>query len=87
MPDYLETVVDKFIFRVAADRLYNSEGVWVQAEGRRMRIGRPSRSLDEVLPYLAALPGVIAYNLQAQTLTFRRQPGFLTLYSDQVHIT
>lgn len=50
-------------------------------------IGRPSRSLDEVLPYLATLPGVIAYNPQAHTLTFRRQPGFLTLYSDKVYIT
>jgi ArsR family metal-binding transcriptional regulator len=50
-------------------------------------IGKPSRLLDEVLPYLATLPGVIAYNPQAQTLTFRRQPGFLTLYSDRVYIT
>jgi glycine cleavage system H lipoate-binding protein len=39
MPEYLETVVDKFIFRVAGDRLYNSEGVWAQAEGSRVRIG------------------------------------------------
>ena len=50
-------------------------------------IGRPSRSLDEILPYLATLPSVIAYNPQAHTLTFRRQPGFLTLYSDRVYIT
>jgi xanthine/CO dehydrogenase XdhC/CoxF family maturation factor len=38
-------------------------------------------------PYLAALPGVIAYNPDAGTLTFRRQPGFLTLYPDMVYIT
>lgn len=50
-------------------------------------VGRPSRSLDEVLSYLATLPGVIAYNPQTRTLTFRRQPGFLTLYSDRVYIT
>jgi ArsR family metal-binding transcriptional regulator len=50
-------------------------------------IGKSSRSLDEVLPYLAALPGVIGYNPQAHILTFRRQPGFLTLYSDRVYIT
>jgi ArsR family metal-binding transcriptional regulator len=55
--------------------------------GRIIVIGKPSRSLDAVLPYLAALPGVIAYNPQAYTLTFRRQPGFLTLYSDRVYIT
>ncbi len=55
--------------------------------GRIIVIGRPSRPLDEVLPYLATLPGVIAYNPQTHTLTFRRQPGFLTLYSDRIYIT
>ena len=50
-------------------------------------IGKPSRLLDEVLPYLATLPGVIAYNPQTRTLTFRRPLGFMTLYSDQVYIT
>jgi ArsR family metal-binding transcriptional regulator len=55
--------------------------------GRIIVTGRPSRQLDEVLPYLATLPGVIAYNPQAHTLTFRRQPGFLTLYSDRIYIT
>jgi glycine cleavage system H protein len=39
MPDYLETTVDKFIFRVATDRYYSGEGMWVQAEGNRIRIG------------------------------------------------
>jgi glycine cleavage system H protein len=39
MPEFLETTVDKFIFRVATDRLYNGEGVWAQAEGNRVRIG------------------------------------------------
>jgi ArsR family metal-binding transcriptional regulator len=55
--------------------------------GKIIVIGRPSRLLDDVLPYLAALPGVIAYNPGAGTLTFRRQPGFLTLYSDKVYLT
>jgi ArsR family metal-binding transcriptional regulator len=55
--------------------------------GRIIVIGKPFRSLDEVLPYLATLPGVIAYKPQAGTLTFRRQPGFLTLYSDRVYIS
>lgn len=49
-------------------------------------VGRPSRSLDQVLPYLATLPGVISWNPDALTLTFRRQPGFLTLTPDQVEI-
>jgi glycine cleavage system H protein len=39
MPDYLETVVDKFIFRVATNRLYNGEGVWALPEGNLVRIG------------------------------------------------
>jgi glycine cleavage system H protein len=39
MPDYLETSVDKFIFRVATDRLYSPEGIWALAEGERVRIG------------------------------------------------
>jgi glycine cleavage system H protein len=39
MPDYLETTVDKFIFKVATDRHYTAEGLWVLAEGNRVRIG------------------------------------------------
>lgn len=54
--------------------------------GKIIVIGQPERSLDEVIPYLATLPGVIAYNPETLTLTFRRQPGFLTLYSDKVYI-
>jgi glycine cleavage system H protein len=30
VPDYLEATFDKFTFRVATDRLYSPEGVWVQ---------------------------------------------------------
>ena len=55
--------------------------------GKIIVIGKPDRPLDEVIPYLATLPGVIAYNPETLTLTFRRQPGFLTLYSDKVYIT
>ncbi len=39
MPEYLETTVDKFIFRVAADRSYSREGLWVLAEGGNVRLG------------------------------------------------
>jgi glycine cleavage system H protein len=39
MPEYLETTVDKFVFRVATDRLFSPEGVWVQAQGNRVRVG------------------------------------------------
>lgn len=39
MPQFLETTVDKFTFRVATDRTYTSEGLWVLAEGDGVRIG------------------------------------------------
>ena len=43
MAEYLQTTVDKFTFRVATDRLYAAEGVWVLAERsgdlHRVRIG------------------------------------------------
>ena len=39
MPDFLETTVDKFTFKVAKDRFYSSEGVWVKEEHGRVRIG------------------------------------------------
>jgi glycine cleavage system H protein len=41
MPQYLEMTADKFTFRVATDRLYTKEGVWVlpEADGKRARVG------------------------------------------------
>ena len=39
MPEYLETLVDKFSFKVATDRFYNCEGVWAKPEGSVVRIG------------------------------------------------
>lgn len=39
MAEFLETTVDKFIFKVATDRLYSPEGVWLQEEGDRVRLG------------------------------------------------
>lgn len=56
--------------------------------GRIIVIAEPSRTLDEVLPFVAAItPSVIAFNPRAGTLTLRRQPGFITLYRDQAIIT
>jgi glycine cleavage system H protein len=40
MPDLLECTSDKFIFRVATDRLYSRDGLWVLPEQPgRVRIG------------------------------------------------
>lgn len=39
--EFLETTVDKFIFRVATDRRYSKDGVWVVdcEGGNRLRLG------------------------------------------------
>jgi ArsR family metal-binding transcriptional regulator len=55
--------------------------------GKIIVIGDPSRKLDDVLPYLANLPNVISYNPESSTLTLRRQPGFISLYSEKAYIT
>jgi ArsR family metal-binding transcriptional regulator len=55
--------------------------------GKLIVIGRPSCSLEEVIPYLATLPSVISFNPDQCTLTFRRQPGFLTLQRGEVYFT
>jgi glycine cleavage system H protein len=41
MPAYLEMTADKFTFRVATDRLYTAEGVWIlpEPDGKRVRVG------------------------------------------------
>jgi glycine cleavage system H protein len=39
MPEYLETMVDKFTFKVATDRLYTEEGIWAKPEGKLARVG------------------------------------------------
>lgn len=41
MPEYLETTVDKFIFRVATDRFYGPQGIWAMeiAGSGRLRLG------------------------------------------------
>ena len=39
MIGFLETTVDKFTFKVATDRFYSTEGVWVKEENGRVRIG------------------------------------------------
>jgi ArsR family metal-binding transcriptional regulator len=50
-------------------------------------IGKPSRTLEDVLPYIATLPDVIAFNADRCAITFRRQPGLLTLQSNEVYVT
>jgi glycine cleavage system H protein len=39
MSGFLEITVDKFTFKVATDRFYTPEGVWIKEENGRLRIG------------------------------------------------
>lgn len=39
MSDDLELRIDKFTFRIATDRYYTSEGLWVKPEDKLVRIG------------------------------------------------
>lgn len=55
--------------------------------GKIIVVGRPSRALDEVLPFLATLPNVIAYTPEPPSLTLRRRPGLITLQPERVSIT
>jgi ArsR family metal-binding transcriptional regulator len=55
--------------------------------GKIIVVGKPSRAVEEVMPYLATLPNAIAYNPQPPSLTLRRKPGLITLQPDRVSIT
>lgn len=39
MPEFLETTVDKFTFKVATDRLYTDGHLWIKPEEELVRIG------------------------------------------------
>jgi ArsR family metal-binding transcriptional regulator len=56
--------------------------------GKIIVIGRPSRTIDGILPLVAAVaPSVVAFNPVAGQLTLRRRPGLITFYADRVMIT
>jgi glycine cleavage system H protein len=39
MPEFLELTYEKFILRVASDRLYSSQGLWFKREDGQVRVG------------------------------------------------
>ncbi len=53
MAEYFEARVDKFVFKVAADRSYTAEGLWVIADGQNVRVG--------VTDYLQQRSGDVAF--------------------------
>lgn len=65
MTEFLETTVDKFVFRVATDRVYNDEGVWAKEEGGRVRLGLSDfvqqRSGDVAFAEIKAAGTALAY--------------------------
>ena len=53
--------------------------------GKIIVFGRPSRTIDGILPLVAAVaPSVVAFNPLAGQLTLRRRPGLITFYADKV---
>jgi len=54
---------------------------------RMIIVGRPSRELRLVLPYLAGLPNLLAWIPGLPSVTLRRAEGFITLTDQQVLIT
>ena len=57
MPEYLETTVDKFTFRVAKDRLYTPQGAWVFW----MKPEAPNRIRIGLADYLQQRSGDVAF--------------------------
>ena len=83
MPEYLETTVDKFTFKVAKDRLYTRDGVWLLAteddEGGAVRIG--------LTDYLQQHSGDIAFvNLKPIGTTLRAGDDFAEIETIKVNV-
>ena len=57
MPEYLETTVDKFTFRVAKDRLYTPKGAWIFW----MKPETPNRVRIGLADYLQQRSGDVAF--------------------------
>jgi glycine cleavage system H protein len=57
MPEYLETTVDKFTFRVAKDRFYTTEGAWACW----MKPEAPNRVRVGLTDYLQQRSGDVAF--------------------------
>lgn len=57
MPEYLETTVDKFTFRVAKDRFYTSQGAWAFW----MKPEAPNRVRIGLTDYLQQRSGDVAF--------------------------
>ena len=72
MPEFMETKVDKFTFRVAVDRYYNSEGVWALSNGDVIRVGLSDflqqRSGDIAFAEVKPVGTELAFNDEAASI-------------------
>lgn len=83
MPEYLETTVDKFTFKVAKDRLYTRDGVWLLAteddKGGMVRVG--------LTDYLQQHSGDIAFvNSKPIGTTLRNGDDFAEIETIKVNV-
>ncbi|MBZ5688397.1 MAG: glycine cleavage system protein H [Acidobacteriia bacterium] len=83
MPEYLETKVDKFTFKVAKDRLYTRDGVWFLplegSEGAMVRVG--------LTDYLQQHSGDIAFvNSRPIGTTLRTGDDFAEIETIKVNV-
>ena len=83
MAEYLQATIDKFTFRVAPDRLYTSDGVWILAEqpqgSHRVRIG--------VTDYLQQHNGDVAFaNVKPQGTTLKAGDDCAELETMKVNV-
>ncbi len=83
MPEYLETTVDKFTFKVARDRVYTGDGVWVllieSPDGLTARIG--------LTDYLQQHSGDIAFvNLKRAGTVLKADDEFAEIETIKVNV-
>ncbi|HVP52612.1 MAG TPA: glycine cleavage system protein H [Terriglobales bacterium] len=83
MPEYLQATVDKFSFRVAQDRLYTPDGVWIlspQSETpHRVRIG--------VTDFFQQHNGDVAFaNVKPQSTSLKVGDEFAELETMKVNV-
>ncbi len=83
MPEYLQTTVDKFTFRVAKDRLYTPDGVWIlpprSEPPRRVQVG--------VTDFLQQHNGDVAFaKVKSQGTSFQAGEEFAELETMKVNL-
>lgn len=83
MPEYLQATVDKFSFRVAKDRLYTSDGVWILSAQSE----KPPRVRIGVTDFLQQHNGDVAFaNIKPPGTSFRAGDEFAELETMKINV-